>query len=205
MALVSRNILKSFFVPGATPTSAQFSTFIDSVLVYADDRNLVGLKTYDPTLIYVLGDTVIYNQIIYQANGTTTPGPFNISFWVKIAGSTPGSVTFKGTWDASTNTPDLNTIAKVTGDFYIVSVAGTTPLNNPPHVISNWQVGDWAIYDGSLWGKVNNNDAVNGATNVAGSGAGVYKDQVNTILEFKRITNIGGSINVNDGTDTIDL
>src|ERR1700746_755974 len=103
MPLVSRNILKSFFTPGAKPTSAQFNTLIDSELNIADDRYLLGLKNFDATLIYIAGDTVVHNQIIYQAKTTTSVAPFNISQWNKIAGSTPGSVNFKGTWNANTN------------------------------------------------------------------------------------------------------
>src|SRR4051812_17647735 len=99
MPLVSRNILKSFFTPGAKPSSLQFNTLIDSALNISDDNYLLGLNNYDSTLIYTIGKTVVYNQIIYQAKTTTTAGPFNINQWNKIAGSTPGSVNYKGTWN----------------------------------------------------------------------------------------------------------
>jgi hypothetical protein len=42
------------------------------------------------------------------------------------------------------------------GNYYIVSVAGTTNLDG----ITDWQVGDWAIFQGSVWQKVDNTDAV---------------------------------------------
>jgi hypothetical protein len=48
-ALVSRNILKSFFVPGAKPTSAQFSALIDSTVNILDDRYLLGLHSTGST------------------------------------------------------------------------------------------------------------------------------------------------------------
>jgi hypothetical protein len=57
-ALVSRNILKSFFVPGAKPTSAQFSALIDSTVNILDDRYLLGLHTIGSTGAILLGEGV---------------------------------------------------------------------------------------------------------------------------------------------------
>ena len=74
-----------------------------------------------------------------------------------------GKVEYKGTWDANTNVPDLVLGTSVKGDYYIVSVTGVTSLGG----ITDWQIGDWAIYDGTTWGKVENTDSVtsvNGGT-----------------------------------------
>lgn len=62
-----------------------------------------------------------------------------------------GALNYKGTWDASTNTPDLPALTTMQkGDYYVVSVAGTTTLGG----ISLWGVGDWAVYNGSAWQRV---------------------------------------------------
>jgi len=53
-------------------------------------------------------------------------------------------------WNASTNTPALTSSVGTSGNFYIVSVAGSTNLNG----ITNWDVGDWAIFNGSVWQRV---------------------------------------------------
>jgi hypothetical protein len=45
-----------------------------------------------------------------------------------------GALNYKGTWDASTNNPALASSVGVKGDYYVVSVAGSTTLNG----ISNW-------------------------------------------------------------------
>lgn len=66
-AVVSRDVLKSFFEKGDKPTSAQFSTTIDSSVNRNDDRNLLGLKEYNPTKQYQSGDTVVVSQPVYQA------------------------------------------------------------------------------------------------------------------------------------------
>jgi hypothetical protein len=61
-----------------------------------------------------------------------------------------GALNYKGTWDASSNTPTLTSSVGIKGDYYVVSVAGTTTLNG----ISNWGVGDWATFNGSVWQRV---------------------------------------------------
>ena len=65
-------------------------------------------------------------------------------------------LTFKGTWDASTNNPFLQSGVGVGGEYYIVSVAGNTNLDG----VIGWQVGDWAIFEGTtnMWQKVDNHD-----------------------------------------------
>ena len=60
------------------------------------------------------------------------------------------ALVYKGTWDASTNTPTLASGVGTANTFYIVSVAGTTTLNG----VSNWGVGDWATFNGTIWQRV---------------------------------------------------
>jgi hypothetical protein len=74
-----------------------------------------------------------------------------------------GALSYQGTWDASTNTPTLTSSVGTKGYYYVVSVAGSTNLNG----ITDWLVGDWAVYNGTAWQKVDNTDSVtsvNGAT-----------------------------------------
>jgi hypothetical protein len=74
-----------------------------------------------------------------------------------------GDLNYQGTWNASTNTPTLTSSVGTKGYYYVVDVAGSTNLNG----ITDWQIGDWAIFNGSIWQKVDNTDAVtsvNGAT-----------------------------------------
>jgi hypothetical protein len=60
------------------------------------------------------------------------------------------SVNYQGTWDASTNNPALTSSVGTKGYYYVVSVAGSTNLNG----ITNWGVGDWAVFNGSVWQRV---------------------------------------------------
>jgi hypothetical protein len=69
-----------------------------------------------------------------------------------------GALNYKGTWDASTNTPTLASGVGTKGDYYVVSVAGSTTLNG----ISNWGIGDWVAFNGSVWQRVEGGADLNG-------------------------------------------
>lgn len=57
-ANVSRDILKKFFEKGDTPTEfVLIDTNGDGVADLVDDRKLLGLRKYDPSQIYLIGDT----------------------------------------------------------------------------------------------------------------------------------------------------
>ena len=76
-----------------------------------------------------------------------------------------GGTIYKGTWNASTNTPTLTSSVGTQGFYYIVSVAGATNLDG----ITSWNVGDWAIFDGLAWQKVDNTDSVVSVNGLTGA------------------------------------
>lgn len=65
-----------------------------------------------------------------------------------------GALNYRGTWNASTNTPTLTSSVGVKGDYYVVSVAGSTNLDGE----TLWGVGDMAVFNGSIWQKVDGGD-----------------------------------------------
>jgi hypothetical protein len=69
-----------------------------------------------------------------------------------------GALNYKGTWNASTNTPTITSSVGTKGDYYVVSVGGTTAING----ISNWGVGDWITFNGSVWQRVEGGADLNG-------------------------------------------
>ena len=83
-----------------------------------------------------------------------------------------GDLNYQGTWNASTNTPTLTSSAGTKGFYYVVSVAGTTNLNG----ITDWQVGDWAVFNGSVWQKIDNTDAVTSVNGYTGTVVLTYTD-----------------------------
>ena len=85
--------------------------------------------------------------------------------FASTGGGGVGAVTYKGTWDADTNNPDLVTDTPTQGDYYVVNVAGNTDLDG----ITDWEIGDWAIYNGSVWQKVDNTDSVSSVNGQVGT------------------------------------
>ena len=83
-----------------------------------------------------------------------------------------GGVMYEGTWDASTNTPTIVSSVGAKGDYYIVSVAGSTNING----ITSWNVGDWIIFNGTTWDKVDNTDAVSSVNGYTGAVSLVTSD-----------------------------
>jgi hypothetical protein len=85
-------------------------------------------------------------------NGTNTS-------WASVA----GGLSYQGTWNASTNTPTLASGVGTNGYYYIVATAGSTNLDG----ITDWQIGDWLMFNGSVWQKIDQSNlvtSVNGQT-----------------------------------------
>jgi hypothetical protein len=73
----------------------------------------------------------------------------------QIPASIIGGLTFKGSWDASTNDPALASGVGTKGWYYVVSVAGNTNLDGH----TDWLTGDLVVFDGSTWDKIPGSDA----------------------------------------------
>jgi hypothetical protein len=120
----------------------------------------------------------------------------------------PSGLSFEGNWNADTDSPDLSTATPDNGQFWIVSVAGTTDLDG----IDEWAVGDWAIYvstgagtDG--WQKVDNSSTLSGfgATNQVtywSSTGNVAGDADFTFNPTSNALTVGGTITATGGNST---
>lgn len=73
---------------------------------------------------------------------------------VSSVGNAIGALNYKGTWDALNNVPTLVSSVGTKGDYYVVSVAGSTNLNGT----TLWGVGDMAVFNGSIWQKIDGGD-----------------------------------------------
>jgi hypothetical protein len=95
-------------------------------------------------------DNLIPSQTGNAGKFLTTNG--SVLSWAAVA----GGLTYQGTWNASTNTPTLTSSVGTNGYYYIVSVAGSTNLNG----ITDWQVGDWLMFNGTVWQKIDQSDVI---------------------------------------------
>lgn len=100
-----------------------------------------------------------------------------------IGGGTAGALVYQGTWDASTNNPTLTSGTGTQGHYYVVNVAGSTNLDG----ITDWQIGDWAIFNGSVWQKVDNTDAVTSVNGQVGTVV-LTAANVNAVADTATIT-----------------
>ena len=113
--------------------------------------------------------------------------------WTNIT----GGLDYRGTWNASTNTPTLVSSVGTNGYYYIVSVAGTTNLDG----ITDWQVGDWAIFNGTAWQKL---DQTNLVTSVNGFTGAVVLTAA-SVGALASVTSSDGSITVSQVGTAVDL
>ena len=116
------------------------------------DQSIAGIKTFT--------DSVIATT---QANATDNTTVATTAYVKNLIGEIPAGLSFEGTWNADTDTPDLSALTANNGQFWIVSVNGSTDLSG----ITDWKVGDWAIYviDGAGangWQKVDNSSVLDG-------------------------------------------
>lgn len=117
---------------------------------------------------------------------------------LKVAGSiVTGALNFQGAWDASTNTPPLQSGVGNIGDYYVVSVPGNTNLDG----ITDWQIGDWAIFNGTIWQKIDNSEAVTSVNGQTGAvmltAANVGATPNTTYVLAGGLLSGGGQLNAN--------
>jgi len=110
-----------------------------------------------------------------------------------------GALSYQGTWNASTNTPTLASGVGTKGYYYVVSVAGSTNLDG----ITDWKIGDWAVYNGTAWQKVDNTESVvsvNGQTGVVVLAVGDISGAANapTNTNITSMTGVTGGISSPD-------
>jgi hypothetical protein len=95
--------------------------------------------------------------------GTYPYGGANGVATLDAAGKVPVSqlpssiMEYKGTWNATTNTPTLANGIGDNGDVYRVSVGGTINLGGGA---ITFDVGDYVIYNGTIWEKSDTTDSV---------------------------------------------
>lgn len=76
-----------------------------------------------------------------------------------------GALRYQGIWNASTNTPTLTSSAGTKGFYYKVATAGTTSIDG----ITDWQLGDDIVFNGTTWDKIDNTDLVSSVNGLLGT------------------------------------
>lgn len=123
-------------------------TTSDSISEGATNKYFTELRVLSTLLtgLSVTGSSVLSSDSILQAIGKLQ----------NQINAVAGGVNYQGNWNASTNTPAISSGIGTKGYYYVVSVAGSTSIDS----INDWKLGDWIIFNGTVWEKVDNTDAV---------------------------------------------
>jgi hypothetical protein len=112
-------------------------------------------------------------------------------------GSAVGGLSYQGTWNASTNTPTLTSSVGTNGYYYVVDTAGSTNLNG----ITDWKAGDWLIFNGSTWQKIDQSWAIAGVndniTSMTGITGGISSPDFIQFDTAATVTNATGKLYYN--------
>jgi hypothetical protein len=150
-------------VPGRNGLDGQDGVSITDAHIDFDGSLIISLSTGRVINVgeVVTADIAEKIKVITNGGGTSQYVLDTLaSLQAQISGITSG-LSYQGTWNANTNTPTLTSSVGTNGYYYIVSVAGSTNLNG----VTDWQVGDWAVFNGTVWQKLDQTDIV---TSVAG-------------------------------------
>lgn len=105
-------------------------------------------------LVHLPDTRWLYSALLGQANGVAPLGPDGKIASQFLSDAMLGAMSFRGGWDADAGS--LPAFNPKNGFYWIVTKAGNTQLGN----ITSWGVGDWAVYAGTDWVKVDNTDEV---------------------------------------------
>jgi hypothetical protein len=172
-----------------------------------DDHTVTGLgtmATQNANAVAITGGTMS-GVTITGYIPTTQKGAANGVATLDSSGQIPlsqipplGDLNYQGTWDASSNTPTLTSSVGTKGYYYVVSVAGSTNLNG----ITDWQIGDWAVYNGSAWQKIDNTDLVVSVNGKTGAVVLTYGDITSGVVP---VANGGTGVTTSSGANSVVL
>lgn len=139
-------------VPAHTHSANDIATttarrFISDTQLAKLDGLLAGTSYYSQSQVDVLLSGKAEISDVGAADGIC---PLDSDSKVPTSYLPAAGITFKGTWDANSNTPSLSDGVGSSGDLYTVSVAGSTSLDG----ISTWAVGDQATFNGATWQRI---------------------------------------------------
>jgi hypothetical protein len=134
--------------------------------------------------------TVLPDQASNSGKYLTTNG--SALSWASVA----GGLSYQGTWNASTNTPTLASGVGVNGYYYITATAGSTNLDG----ITDWQIGDWLLFNGANWQKIDQSNLV---ISVAGRTGAVTLSNTDISGLGTMSTQNASSVAITGGTATL--
>ena len=205
-------------VGAGTYGSTSNSTKIDNITVDAYGRvtavttgatgQINTVATGNANTITVSGTST--SRSISANTGVVNSSSSNLATGAQIQTAINTAITgvlkYDGVWNASTNSPTLSSGSGTVGEYYIVSVAGSTNLDG----ITDWAVGDWAVFSDQAtdaWQKIDNTQVGNvtgsgssGRIPVWNSASNITSDSGLTFNTSSNLLTIGGQVNWSGGS-----
>lgn len=151
----------SAITAGAKATAADASAVaaagsLSTVKTYSDNAGFSAAAADSSKTAAAASQGLALQYANAPVNFQVTPGNYSAFHWAEQARLTAvGALIYRGKWSAASAALPTN---PKTGDFYIVSVAGTVST-------VKYGVGDMLVYDGDTWDRIDNQQVV---TSVAG-------------------------------------
>jgi hypothetical protein len=97
---------------------------------------------------------------------------------ISTASGSGGGFSKIGFWNASTNTPTLSDGSGTeNGEYYVVSVAGTTSLDGE----DDWSPLDWVVFNGTTWEKIDNSETPTTSLPISSLTAATATNSINNL------------------------
>jgi hypothetical protein len=172
------------------------------------DNSITSIKIADGAVVTSkIGDSQITANKLSSMNASTD----NVLRWdgsVWTPSNIGGILNYKGVWSAQFNTPVITSSMGIKGDFYIVSNTGNQNLGAGPE---DYYAGDWILFNGSAWERVDHANTVSsifGRKGVVTSEFGDYSwaqiDKKTSLLsdlsEVFSSTPISGNVLIGNGS-----
>lgn len=160
-SIPGNTLLPLTVVDGGSPTGymSYYATFADFKAAI-DAVGIIAAGVWNGSAI---DDSYISSAVAWNAKiNDTEKAAANGVATLDGTGRIPSSqlpltaLEYKGTWNATTNTPTLADGVGTNGDVYIVDVAGTQDLGSGN---IEFNVSDWAVYNGTIWEKSSHTEA----------------------------------------------
>jgi len=174
-SLADKNTIATSDIDDDTVTNAKLNTMGANTVKVNNttiDANPTDLTLANSTFLGRTSASDIKGMTITEVKTEIGAGAANGIATLDGSGRIPNTqlptsaVEYLGTWNASTNTPSLADGVGTNGDEYYVNVAGTQNLGSGNITFA---VGDLVRYNGTIWQKLNNDQAVTSVFNRTGA------------------------------------
>lgn len=135
---------------------------------YLSAANLGALSTSDlseGTNLYYQ-DSLVDGRIDLQKAAVNGIATLDAGGKIPVDQLPSAIMSYQGNWNALTNGPELADGTGDQGDVYRVSVAGSNDLGSGTET---YAIGDWVVYNGTIWQRSDNSDAVTSVNTFTGA------------------------------------